>query len=289
MKRVHLAGSALCLLAASILQGATDLNKLDRTIGKEPRYTNKPQYCLLAFGPEATRVWIVLDGKVLYCDRLASGNLDKPENRVLPEKSNDSESVFAVPDVVASRDGAKRAKLTINAFADWTLVTAEFDPRHRQTAGTDREGNLHFASTPKDAPVIHFGGPMLIQTNGDSLHAGRTTELYAMVGTPGIGPGSFAAMLHENLPKEAHLEAELQASPTGRSQAPLHVMLDRRCCGWLFHGPVAPDASASDPADVTLWPAGWDQEVAPARARVKIKPHENASATDDAILNPARR
>ena len=57
---------------------ATDLTKIDRSILKEPVYQSKqPQYCLLVFGPEAKiRVWLVLDGDVLYVDR--KGNGDSP-------------------------------------------------------------------------------------------------------------------------------------------------------------------------------------------------------------------
>jgi hypothetical protein len=42
---------------------AEDLDKIDRTIRKQPIYASKdPKYCLLVFGPKAdTRVWLVLD------------------------------------------------------------------------------------------------------------------------------------------------------------------------------------------------------------------------------------
>ncbi len=44
---------------------ASDLNKIERSILKEPVYKAKPRYCLLVFGPEArARVWLVLDGNV---------------------------------------------------------------------------------------------------------------------------------------------------------------------------------------------------------------------------------
>jgi hypothetical protein len=47
----HLFLGALLLWPA--LANAADLSKVDRTIKKEPTYKGKPQYCLLAFGPEA--------------------------------------------------------------------------------------------------------------------------------------------------------------------------------------------------------------------------------------------
>src|SRR5947209_17795496 len=60
----------------------TDLTQIDRTIPKEPAYQNKPKYCLLVFGPEAkTRVWLVLDGEVLYLTGHGSGDLKQKGER----------------------------------------------------------------------------------------------------------------------------------------------------------------------------------------------------------------
>src|SRR5215510_10605392 len=60
-----------------------DLTKVDRTIAKEPAYKTKPKYCLLVFGPKAkTRVWLVLDGDVLYVDRNGNGDLTDANERV---------------------------------------------------------------------------------------------------------------------------------------------------------------------------------------------------------------
>src|SRR5262245_12310826 len=62
---------------------AVDLTRIDRTIAKEPAYKSKPKYCLLVFGPEAkTRVWLVLDGEVLYVDRNGNGDLTQEGKQV---------------------------------------------------------------------------------------------------------------------------------------------------------------------------------------------------------------
>src|SRR5262245_15386573 len=46
---------------------ATDLTKIDRSIGKEPAYASNPRYCLVVIGPEVkTRVWLVIDGDTLF-------------------------------------------------------------------------------------------------------------------------------------------------------------------------------------------------------------------------------
>jgi hypothetical protein len=64
--------------------GAPDLARIDRRIGKEPRYVSKtPRYCLLVFGPQARdRVWLVLDGDTLYVDRNGNGDLTEEGKRV---------------------------------------------------------------------------------------------------------------------------------------------------------------------------------------------------------------
>jgi len=58
-----------------------DLNKIERTIAKEPVYqTKSPRYCLLVFGPEAkTRVWLVLDGagRPIRADGVATRRSDR--------------------------------------------------------------------------------------------------------------------------------------------------------------------------------------------------------------------
>src|SRR5438876_7831896 len=66
-------------------KGPPDLSKMDRSIKKEPVYQGKPKYCLLALGPKAeTRVWLVLDGEVLYMDTRGTGDLTGAE-RVKPQ------------------------------------------------------------------------------------------------------------------------------------------------------------------------------------------------------------
>src|SRR5690242_3715436 len=63
--------------------GAVDLTRVDRTIRHEPVYKARPKYCLLVFGPKAKqRVWLVLDGNVLYVDRNGNGDLTEKGKRV---------------------------------------------------------------------------------------------------------------------------------------------------------------------------------------------------------------
>src|SRR5262249_28305053 len=82
---------------------AADPSKIDRTLGKEPAYRAKPKYCLAVFGPEArTRVWLVLDGDVLYADRNGDGDLTAKDKRI--SKKYVPEEGFQVG-TIAPRDG----------------------------------------------------------------------------------------------------------------------------------------------------------------------------------------
>ena len=48
----------------------------DRSIVKEPPYQSTPKYCLITIGNHAeTKVWIVEDGKRLFVDKNANGDL----------------------------------------------------------------------------------------------------------------------------------------------------------------------------------------------------------------------
>ena len=70
-------------LATSSLTAA-DLDKIDRSLRKEPVYQTKtPKYGLLVFGPDASeRVWLVHDGDTLYVDRNGTGDLTEPGKKV---------------------------------------------------------------------------------------------------------------------------------------------------------------------------------------------------------------
>src|SRR5438046_8811381 len=78
--------TVIALFAVHFPVSAADLSKIDRKIGNEPVYESqsKPKYCLVVFGPEAkTRVWLVLDGDVLYVDRNGDCDLTGKDERIL--------------------------------------------------------------------------------------------------------------------------------------------------------------------------------------------------------------
>jgi hypothetical protein len=193
---------------------AADLTKIDRTIATEPAYTSKPKYCLLVFGPKAnTRVWLVLDGDVLYADRNGNGNLTEKGERFVPARKEWG-LVWEIGDVAAPGGRAVYTGLRVcdrsksrgtSAFAPGLGITVNVPigkTRVPQSAGTlvyYHRYRLDFAARPNDAPVIHFGGPlamMLLKPERLSagMKAGVTYDLEARVGTPGLGKDTTATI-----------------------------------------------------------------------------------------------
>jgi hypothetical protein len=86
----------------------------------------------------------------------------------------------------------------------------------------DLTGVLQFADKPADAPAVHLGGPLQITFYAElpTLRVGRGTELGLVVGTPGVGPGTFAMLSYEDtVPKDAKPMAELSL-PSAKPGAP---------------------------------------------------------------------
>src|SRR5262249_37812335 len=84
MRMLTLIPTLLVIGSTAVTAQGADLTKIDRTIAKEPTYKSNPKYCLLVFGPEAKmRVWLVLDGDVLYVDRNGNGDLTEEGERLV--------------------------------------------------------------------------------------------------------------------------------------------------------------------------------------------------------------
>jgi hypothetical protein len=251
----------VCLLTAVLCAAGlarADQPKIDRTIAKEPTYHGKPQYGLLAFGAQGRdRTWLVRDGKVLYVDRKGNGDLTDPRNRVPATKSlGDPEEdgvYFEVGDLTVN--GRTHKGLTIgflplknipagnpeqvekvlakNPRALAVLLRLDLEVPGIKGGGVDGRvsfevgpidhlGFFQFADQLADTPVVRFGGPLEVTFYSEpSLRVGRSSELVLVVGTPGMGPGTFAMANYENMiPDENKPLAELSFSSAQAGQPP---------------------------------------------------------------------
>jgi hypothetical protein len=93
----------------------------------------------------------------------------------------------------------------------------------------DLNGVLQFAAKPADAPVIHLGGPLEITFFAElpTLRVGRDSELMLVVGTPGVGPGTFAMLHYEDtIPESAKPVAEITYQPARPGAKPLKELFE---------------------------------------------------------------
>lgn len=228
--RVWIAAVTLTL-CLGLVAGAADLSAIERKIRKEPRYQSTPAYCLMVFGKDArTRIWLVKDGPVLYADLNGNGDLTD-KNEAIPLKGNS----FHI-DRINEKDGTVHRNFTIwNAFANTFRVNLE-SPNREQYVGYGLMERPTWGDKPADAPIVHFNGPMSLERYGPVLTLPRMKEdsqsrrfkLRVMVGTPGLGKGTFASydeVCSENL---GNLQADIQF-PSGDPDRPIWKRMD------LFH------------------------------------------------------
>jgi hypothetical protein len=182
------------LAAWSLAPPPTDLAAIPRTIEKEPAYQGKPRYCLLVFGKQAdTRIWMVHDGKHFYVDRNGNGDLTDAGEKVAAAGAHQFYGYKIV-----ERDGKTPHTMTVICHNDGTLHM-ELHGNRRQYVGIDLMERPSWSDKPETAPVIHFGGPMSFERYGPIYTIPRKEgrgirySLRVMLGTPGIGKGTFAS------------------------------------------------------------------------------------------------
>jgi hypothetical protein len=227
MRIFRLCQVAVWLAVLSLPASAADLNKVDRNIAKEPAYkTKSPKYCLLVFGLNAqTRVWLVLDGDVLYVDGNGNGDLTEAGETV-KSKGDQFDAV-----AITAKDGVTPdTRVELQLSGELTFVYCHSKDRPWQRAVVDRAGNLQLAATRQAAPVIHFNGPLTLAPRFEQpFNRGAATDLEVMVGTSGLGIGTFARLANGDVAKNLYPVAEI-VFPTGGGQPEkLRVVLDQRC------------------------------------------------------------
>jgi hypothetical protein len=190
----------------------------------------------------------------------------------------------------------------------WVALTVNVPGRGTQSVSSPL---LRFADKPADAPVIHFDGPLALRLNMSTniLHhpvdyigkkeaappwyeqaplvRGAECELTAEIGTPGVGPGTFALMTANIPPSNAHpvAEVEFRHRDAAKPAILVKVELTQRCCATLFKGKVrVPEDAAAGKAKVSLSFPGWaDGNVSSTDAEVTVMDPPNAKSSKDAM------
>jgi RNA polymerase sigma factor (sigma-70 family) len=249
---------------AAAPRAGVDLTKVDRTIRKEPVYAGKPRYALLVLGAKAEqRMWLVIDTKAqtLYVDRNGNGDLTEKGERVAVAKIDENEFLqFDAGAILDDGGKVKHSELIVyQYFARQygrlvnTVCVMDVGGGGQGNSG---ENNCSFADSPKDAPIVHIGGPLtlrahsvwveydrgtgrkqkLVSESGGLidlpeesnkgrevpylLKAGeRVSKIHAQVGTLGLGQGTFAALSVEQGSFNPKLHPRVEIAIPSRADA----------------------------------------------------------------------
>jgi hypothetical protein len=263
MKRVGIMLSALAVAWQMSPACSADLEKIDRTILREPKYTSRPCYALLVFGPKAEkRFWIAVDGDALYVDRNGNGDLTEPGERVpldveatkkmnLAPGAYKGMNVFDIGQVEGVRlrldfwvrdesfipqDDFYKRILKERAANDWENATL-----WRIAAdGSKAQNPVLLSRRPKDAQISHLAGPLTFQIRlADRLALQRGpggVNFEVLIGSPGIrarnsGYPVFSPLTVTEVPADVHPLAQFEFPNKIRGEAPikLEVPLNHRC------------------------------------------------------------
>jgi hypothetical protein len=211
-----------CALLDRLPLSAADLTRVDRTIAREPAYqTKSPRYCLLVFGPQAkTRVWLVRDGDVLYADRNGNGDLTEPGERYRGTKGT-KEVRWTIGDVVEADRRARHTDLQVRFRRGSFSLGLRTADGLRQAVGNEM-GPLHFSDRARDAPIVHFAGPLtFLFRTPPKLVSGKEEHFIALVGTAGLGEGT-AAYCHSDEFMKVKMVGEVEF-PRPSPAAPLRL------------------------------------------------------------------
>jgi len=220
------------------------VSRFDRTIIKEPTYQSTPKYCLLTLGNSGdVRVWMVEDGKRLFVDKNANGDLTDDGPPIKPSNVRDlggNRWQFEyLLDTITPTNGPRDTNFVLRRwnYSDkedsygLSLSVGGQMPMYAGWFGT-------FWSTNREqAPVIHFGGPFTPKVlRKKEFTIGETQQrLDLCFLNPGSGPGAESLLSIDALPRGAVLSLNIEW-PTAGGSRPLRTsyLLNQRCCYWDF-------------------------------------------------------
>ncbi len=270
------------------------VSRYDRTIIKEPTYQSTPKYSLITLGNSGdVKVWMVEDGRRLFVDKNANGDLTddgppiEPGNvRHLDANQWDFEyKLDAITPTNGSRHtGFVLSRWNYNDKEDSYGLLLSVDGQMPMYAGWF---GTFWSTKCEKAPVIHFGGPFtpkLLRRKVFTIGE-KQQRLSLCFINPGSGPGAESRLSIDALPHSVAPKLNIEW-PTAGGAAPLRTShaLTQRCCYWEYYttefevpkGVVAGKAKVSVelPAGATPIELTTTEMVMP----VVAQPHKSDSA-----------
>lgn len=279
---VALLGAAwLELPAPASASAATNvLAKIDRTLRKEPKYEATPKYSLLVLGNSGTvKVWMVEDGKRLFVDKNANGDLTDDGPPIQPSDVRNMGGLKPgtqrwdfnyVLEAITPADGSRHTHFDLRRWNyddpqdcyGLSLSVGDLLPVYAGWFGT------FWSTNAATAPIIHCGGsftPKMLRTKEFVLGPGQRRLSIAFV-NPGSGPGAESLLSIEALPKFLNPKLNIEW-PTAPGQPPVRTthLLTERCCYWEFY-----TTTFEMPAGVTVGTAKVSVEFPESLAPIQL-------------------
>jgi hypothetical protein len=240
-------------LAADADVTARVLAKLDRTLTKEPTYRSTPKYSLMLLGANGdVKVWMVEDGKRLYVDKNANGDLTDDGPPIEPSDVRSMGNRGAGGDhwdfnyvlaAITPPDGLQHTHFNLRRWNygaeedsyGLSLSVGDRLPMYAGWFGT------FWSAKAKTAPVIHFGGPVtpkMLRYKEFTVGSG-SRRLSVAFTNPGSDAGAVSRLSIDAL--AANVVPKLNIEwPTAGGGPPLQTShgLFERCCYWEFYTTV---------------------------------------------------
>ena len=255
----------LFVLGAIILQfaligWAQDLSTIPRQIHKHPKYqSSQPKFGLLVLGAKAeVRVWVVIDGDVLYLDRNGNGDLTEPGERFelevthfTKEIRDDAKTLKSImlsdpkqrPDQAKDDQPILSCEPRVTWFHVFHLVPREGSYQEKRWTkdsfdltifanGCNEFARAEFGDSPEEAALIAFMGRRTFKLDQDEqpiLRRGQDNSLTVAIYCEGFR--SKTVIDHNFVPESIHPVVEIECLSSDPHRPPIRVRaeLTERC------------------------------------------------------------
>jgi hypothetical protein len=245
------------------------LDRVERKIAKEPKYNSTPKYALVVLGDEGkTKLWMVEDGKALYIDKNANGDLTDDGPPIEPTNVRDLGAYESAAsrwdfdyllDEITPADGSRHTDFCLRRWnyggkTDSYGLSLNVNGRMPMYAGWF---GTFWAASPEAVPIIHFGGPLepcLLGQKELVIGAGVDRLNMAFMNR-GRGAGAVSYLSIDALPKAVVPKLRIDwPVADGAPSVQTSEALQERCCYWAFYEPnfTVPEGVAAGDATVTV-------------------------------------
>lgn len=233
------------------------LDKTERAIAKEPEYQSAPKYGLMVLDPGGlTKVWFVEDGKTLYVDRNANGDLTDDGPPIEPsdfrQLGTDRWDFDYDLEAITPQDGSRHTQFKLRRWnydgkedtyglsisIQGPLTKGSLRVLETQVPMYAGWFGTFWSSSPETAPIIHFGGPLtprMLREKAFVIGSGRRRVSLALVNA-GFGEGASSRLSIDALPADVVPRLHIDwPTPAGGPAVRSSVDLNERCCYWEFY------------------------------------------------------